>query len=452
MAASSPACHAGPPAAAPLPFASRRALMPMWGQAVLPSESWPAAWNTIAATPLPERALVYVHIPFCANHCVFCGFYRNGWNAGLAEQYVDRLVADIEAEAARRPAGGSIAAVYLGGGTPTLLPAGQLTRLLQTLRRCLPLAPDCEITVEGRMSHFDAGKVDACLAAGANRFSIGVQTFDSAIRRRLGRKHAGDEAAAYLAWLARHSQAVVVTDLIFGLPGQTEAVWQRDLDTALSLGLSGIDVYAFNLYPHLPVNRMIEKGALPPAPGLAEVAAQYGLAHQAFTAAGWEQLSNSHFGAPGRGERNRYNRAIKSGATCLAFGAGAGGNHAGLSYAVEPDVTGYIGTAGSKPLARLARLGEHHGWVSRLQGDVEAGRLDPAVLPHPEQLAGSLARWQDAGLVTPEPAGTGWQLTPAGRFWGPTLTRAVVDTMIPPSADTMPPHAMMHMMKRKEAA
>lgn len=83
---------------------------------------------------------------------------------------------------------------------------------------------------------------------------------------------------------------------------------------------------------------------------------------------------------------------------------------------------------------------------------MEAGRLDPAVLPHPEQLAGSLARWQDAGIITPEPAGTGWQLTPAGRFWGPTLTRAVVDTMIPPSADTMPPHAMMHMMKRKEAA
>lgn len=417
-----------PSEVAPCAFPARRALMPMWGQNEVPAAERQARWRAMVARPVTSGALAYVHIPFCANHCVFCGFYRNGWKAGLGSRYVDRLIAEIAAEAGERAPGGRIDAVYLGGGTPTILAAEDLARLIGALREQLPLAPDCEITVEGRISHFDRAKVDACLAAGANRFSIGIQTFNSAIRRRLGRKHEGEAAAAYLAELARHSQAVVVADLIFGLPGQDEAIWQRDLDTALSLGLSGLDVYAFNLFPGLPIQRMIDKGAFPAAPGLAAQAWQYALAVRTLVAAGWSQISNSHFAAPEGAERNRYNLAIKAGAECLAFGSGAGGQCGGMSYAVEPELETYLGAdVATKPLARLAALPSEHARVARLQGEIETGVIGLADLP-----ASALAQieaWQSAHLLEIEPIQARARLSTAGRFWGPTLTRVLADAI-----------------------
>ncbi|MCL6262369.1 heme anaerobic degradation radical SAM methyltransferase ChuW/HutW [Craterilacuibacter sp. RT1T] len=412
------------------PFSTRRALMPMWGQNPLAPSQWPERWSQLQAAALPEQALAYVHIPFCANHCVFCGFYRNGWNPESARRYTDRLIAELEADAARRAPGGSIQALYLGGGTPTLLAAEDLARLLDALRATLPLSDDCEITVEGRISHFTPEKVDACLASGANRFSIGVQTFDSAIRRRLGRKHPGDEAADYLAWLAAYSGQVVVADLIFGLPGQSEAIWRRDLEIALGLGLAGLDVYAFNLMPQLPIVRMIEKGAFPPAPGLAEQLQQYRIACQLFADAGWAQLSNSHFGTPDGGERNRYNLAIKSGASCLAFGAGAGGNLAGISYALEPDLARYLETPpAQKPLARMACAATGKHWLPVLQGEIETGRFRLAALPRPELTLPLLQHWAGQGLLLLD--GTYARLTTEGRFWGPTMMRHLADTLQP---------------------
>src|SRR5690606_11158364 len=112
-----------------------------------------------------------------------------------ASTFADLVAAEIEHEAAAPViAGQPVEAVYLGGGTPSALTAEELSRLLRTVRRCLPLAPDCEITVEGRIIHFDPDKVDACLDAGANRFSIGVQSFDTAVRRRQGRRSSNEEA------------------------------------------------------------------------------------------------------------------------------------------------------------------------------------------------------------------------------------------------------------------
>lgn len=172
--------------------------------------------------------------------------------------YTDKIIEEMAAEAEVRTGKGKIRAVYFGGGTPTALLTEDLVRLIRACYQYLPLAEDCEFTIEGRMSHFDLEKAQVCLEAGANRISIGVQTFNTAIRRRLGRKHSGDEAFEYLAKLCE-LDAVIVADLMFGLPNQTDEVWQNDIARATELPLSGLDTYAFNLYPMLPINRMIEK-------------------------------------------------------------------------------------------------------------------------------------------------------------------------------------------------
>ncbi|MDW5418549.1 heme anaerobic degradation radical SAM methyltransferase ChuW/HutW [Iodobacter sp. CM08] len=404
-------------------FSQRRALMPFWGQQPLAAEAWPAAWQDINQTPLKNTALAYIHIPFCANRCVFCGFYKNAWKEEHGKPYVDRLIADLQQSAASRVAGGEISAVYLGGGTPTALSGADLARLLRAVQQYLPLSEDCEITVEGRISHFDRAKAEACLGAGANRFSIGVQTFHSPLRRRLGRQHSGEEAAAYLAELAAGTDAVIVADLMFGLPGQDTQLWAHDLDTALSLGLDGIDVYAFNLFPGLPIQRMLEKGVFPPMSALPEQLGFYQMALSRFAAAGWQQLSNSHFGSALGRERNRYNLAIKSGQSCLAFGSGAGGSHAGYAYSIEPDLERYL-SAPPAAVSRIAQADPTQHWVAALQGSIEVGQINATLLP--AACMPLLHTWQQQGLISPLNADL-WKIDVLARFWGPSMARALVD-------------------------
>ena len=169
-------------------FAARRAVMPFRGGTPVTEDETSAQWDRLlddeGCEGVAAGRAAYLHVPFCVNHCLFCNFYRNAYTADQAARYADMLVAEIEREAAR-PAirARAIEAVYLGGGTPSALSAADLSRILTTVRRRLPLAPDCEITIEGRIIHFDPEKIDACLEAGANRISIGVQSFDTTCAR-----------------------------------------------------------------------------------------------------------------------------------------------------------------------------------------------------------------------------------------------------------------------------
>ncbi|HFC6388140.1 TPA: heme anaerobic degradation radical SAM methyltransferase ChuW/HutW [Neisseria bacilliformis] len=412
--------------AVPDAFPERQALMPIWGGLPVPAAQWQQLWRQQAESVLQEDALAYLHIPFCANHCVFCGFYRNAWKDEQSKTYTDKVIAELAQEAGIRQGGGKIRAVYFGGGTPTALLTGDLVRLIRACYQYLPLADDCEFTLEGRMSHFDPDKAQAAIDAGVTRISIGVQTFDTAIRRRLGRKHSGEEAAAYLERLGRLN-TVLVADLIFGLPGQSGEIWQNDLHIAAALPLAGLDTYAFNCYPFLPINRMIEKGAFPPPAGFDTQSLQYAHAVAYLAEQGWEQISNNHFAYPGRGERNLYNRLVKSNIPCLAFGSGAGGNGGGYNYQVQSDLDSYLATPeGEKNIAYMSRHSDNKYLLGRLQHDIELGYIDSRLFaPHP-RAAALLAQWAGLGLMgTPDSDGL-IRLNTSGRYWSPTLTRRLM--------------------------
>ena len=412
--------------AVPDAFPERQALMPIWGGLPVPAAQWQQLWRQQAESVLQEDALAYLHIPFCANHCVFCGFYRNAWKEEQGGVYVDKVIEELAAEAEQRSGNGKIQAVYFGGGTPTALDTPDLVRLIRACYQYLPLADDCEFTLEGRMSHFDPDKAQAAIDAGVTRISIGVQTFDTAIRRRLGRKHSGEEAAAYLERLGRLN-TVLVADLIFGLPGQSGEIWQNDLHIAAALPLAGLDTYAFNCYPFLPINRMIEKGAFPPPAGFDTQSLQYAHAVAYLAEQGWEQISNNHFAYPGRGERNLYNRLVKSNIPCLAFGSGAGGNGGGYNYQVQSDLDSYLATPeGEKNIAYMSRHSDNKYLLGRLQHDIELGYIDSRLFaPHP-RAAALLAQWAGLGLMgTPDSDGL-IRLNTSGRYWSPTLTRRLM--------------------------
>ena len=403
--------------------------MPVWGGVPMPRPQWQNIWKKKLPHATDVDALAYLHIPFCANHCVFCGFYRNAWKDSQSSVYTDKIIEEMAAEAEVRTGKGKIRAVYFGGGTPTALLTEDLVRLIRACYQYLPLAEDCEFTIEGRMSHFGLEKAQACLEAGANRISIGVQTFNTAIRRRLGRKHSGDEAFEYLAKLCE-LDAVIVADLMFGLPNQTDEVWQNDIARAAELPLSGLDTYAFNLYPMLPINRMIEKGAFPIPPGFDIQADQYAYTVETLLEKGWKQVSNSHFAYPGRGERNRYNTLIKSDISCLAFGSGAGGNFGGFSYQVQGDLESYLATPkGEKNIAFMSGHSPNKALLSKVQHDIETGRLNPLLFDGNKAAQKLIAQWQEMQLFK-EPDSDGIiRLNTSGRYWSPTLIRKLMLTL-----------------------
>ena len=418
-----------PKQSAPKAFPERQALMPVWGGVPMPRPQWQNIWKKKLPHATDVDALAYLHIPFCANHCVFCGFYRNAWKDSQSSVYTDKIIEEMATEAEVRTGEGKIRAVYFGGGTPTALLTEDLVRLIRACYQYLPLAEDCEFTIEGRMSHFDLEKAQACIEAGANRISIGVQTFNTAIRRRLGRKHSGDEAFEYLAKLCE-LDAVIVADLMFGLPNQTDEVWQNDIARATELPLSGLDTYAFNLYPMLPINRMIEKGAFPTPPGFDIQADQYAYTVETLLEKGWEQVSNSHFAYPGRGERNRYNTLIKSDIPCLAFGSGAGGNFGGFSYQVQGDLESYLATPkGEKNIAFMSGHSPNKALLSKVQHDIETGRLNPLLFDGNKAAQKLIAQWQEMQLFKEPDSDSIIRLNTSGRYWSPTLIRKLMLTL-----------------------
>src|SRR6476469_6341028 len=183
-------------------------------------------------TALPPLSL-YVHIPWCVAKCPYCDFNSHAAPEALPEDdYVDALIADLES-ALPSIWGRKVNTVFIGGGTPSLFSAGAIDRLLSAVRARIPLAPDAEVTLEANPGTFEREKFAGYFAAGINRLSLGVQSFDDRFLRALGRVHGADEArrAAESALMICGN---VNLDLMFALPNQTPDDARRDVAAALS--------------------------------------------------------------------------------------------------------------------------------------------------------------------------------------------------------------------------
>ncbi|MXF45346.1 heme anaerobic degradation radical SAM methyltransferase ChuW/HutW [Raoultella sp. Lac2] len=408
------------------PFKDRRATMPWRGVIPIAKELLSQTWQEVISQSVPHRKrLVYLHIPFCATHCTFCGFYQNRFAEDHCARYTDALLREIamEADSALHQSA-PIHAVYFGGGTPSALSARDLARIVTALREQLPLAPDCEITIEGRVLNFDANRIDACLDAGANRFSIGIQSFNSKIRKKMARTSDGPTAVDFMQRLLKRDRAAVVCDLLFGLPGQNAALWGEDLAIASDIGLDGVDLYALNVIPHTPLGKAVENGrTVVPSP--TERRDLYLQGCDFMDDAGWRCISNSHWARTTR-ERNLYNLLIKQGADCLAFGSGAGGSANGYSWMVERNLAAWHESiaAGEKPLMMMRTAERSYQWRHTLQAGIETARIPLAELtPHAEKLAPLLSQWHRAGLT--RDASTCLRLTNEGRFWASNILQSL---------------------------
>src|SRR6476646_3004622 len=196
---------------------------------------------------LPPLSL-YVVSPWCMRKCPYCDFNSHAAPDALPEDaYVDALIADLES-ALPSIWGRKAGTVFLGGGTPSLFSAPAIERLLSAVRARLPLLPDAEVTLEANPGTFERAKFAGFFAAGVNRLSLGVQSFDDRHLRALGRIH-GAEEARRAAESALMIFGNVNLDLMFALPGQTVDDARRDVAIALSLAPPHLSFYHLTLEP-----------------------------------------------------------------------------------------------------------------------------------------------------------------------------------------------------------
>lgn len=200
-------------------------------------------------TALPPLSL-YIHVPWCVRKCPYCDFNSHKAGNNLPEvAYVDALLADLEQEL---PLvwGRTIQSIFIGGGTPSLFSAEAYDRLFSGLRALLPIKADAEITMEANPGTFEAARFRDYRQLGINRLSIGIQSFDNNALQRLGRIHDGIEAqkAVDIAYQAGFDN--VNLDLMFGLPGQTEAEAIADVTTAIALVPQHISYYQLTIEPN----------------------------------------------------------------------------------------------------------------------------------------------------------------------------------------------------------
>jgi oxygen-independent coproporphyrinogen-3 oxidase len=260
---------------------------------------------------------LYVHIPFCSSRCSYCDFATGLYQSELAERYVYGLVEEIKTS---QHAGENVDTIYFGGGTPSLLAPAQLERILAALYDNFKIAADCEITLEINPGSATPEKLRAFRSLGVNRASFGAQTFDDAELAKLGRSHNSADALRTFADLRDTGFTNVSFDLIAGLPGQTLARWQRNIQQALALAPEHLSFYLLEVHSGTPLAEHIRRGIQPqPDEDLAGV--MYECMLEYALAAGYEHYEISNLCRPGF--QSRHNVKYWTAAPYYGFGCSA---------------------------------------------------------------------------------------------------------------------------------
>jgi oxygen-independent coproporphyrinogen-3 oxidase len=300
---------------------------------------------------------VYVHIPFCATRCDYCDFATWTDRGHLVADYVEACVTDLE----RRAAAGLPAAtsVFFGGGTPSLIPAAGLVRILAAIER----TADAEVTVECNPDAAGPEQLAAYAAGGVTRVSIGVQSMVPHVLAALGRTH--DPANVERAVAAARAAGIrsLNLDLIYGTPGESVDDWRRSLEGALALAPEHVSAYALTVEPATPLGRGVAAGTRR-APDDDDQAEKYTIADDTLRAAGLEWYEISNWARPGA--ECRHNLLYWEQGDYLAVGAAAHGHTGGRRWwnvrtperYIEAVRAGRAPEAGAEELDAAARAEE----------------------------------------------------------------------------------------------
>jgi oxygen-independent coproporphyrinogen-3 oxidase len=292
---------------------------------------------------------LYLHIPFCHTKCHYCDFNSYAGLLNWREPYVRGLVREIEwagdlaqrSGYAGRPTDQPwpCRTIFFGGGTPSLLSAEQIARILETARRVFAVLPDAEITLEANPGTLELEHLAGLRAAGVNRLSMGAQSFDAGLLRWMGRIHSPEEIESAF-WMARQAGFDNINlDFIFGLPDQRMEQWETTLERALALGPEHLSLYSLIVEEGTPLFDWVEAGRVQVADEDL-TAEMYLLAQRRLAEAGYVQYEISNWAKPGKA--CEHNLTYWRNLPYLGVGAGAHSCFGGRRFSTALKVRDYL--------------------------------------------------------------------------------------------------------------
>ncbi len=348
---------------------------------------------------------LYVHVPFCAAKCHYCAFYSEAGSAAKMGEYVDAVLSELATWAERL----TPRTIFFGGGTPSLLPAPLMRRLLSSIHALIHSSAAPEFTIECNPSTVSTEKANLFREFGVNRISMGVQALDDELLDRLGRVHSVKAALESYRKLRAAGFDNINLDLIFGLPGQTLEHWRHTLERVIELQPEHISTYCLILEEDTEFWRMYvsDVGAqhAVPLPDDDAQLAMYEIAIETLAAAGYRQYEISNFAKPGR--ECRHNIAYWEGKDYLGLGPSACSTIGDHRWQNVPDTDRFVAAIvnhqspiiNEEHLTPETRAAERAAFGMRMNAGVPAelvrGRWDKQIA---ELLSAELVQWRDGRL------------------------------------------------------
>ena len=369
---------------------------------------------------------LYIHIPFCKAKCAYCDFYSLAHSEEKMDAYMAALLRHLE-EVAPRAAGMQVDTVYFGGGTPSYLGAARLCRILQTVLRRYDVARDAEITLEANPdSAGDWKELRRLRRAGFNRLSLGVQSTDDALLRRIGRVHTYEQVQQAVKAARKAKFTNLSLDLIYGLPGQTVEDWQRTLADAVALGPEHLSCYGLKLEEGTPLWQQRQTLTLPDDDAQADM---YLYTVAALGEMGYEQYEISNFAKSGK--ESRHNLKYWRMEEYAGFGPGAHSDFGGVRYGYVRDIDSYIAgrlvLSESETDSTLARDYEYVMLSLRTAAGIDRQTFEKRYRQRFQPMETLFEQYEKAGLALPTEGG--WRLTPKGFLVSNSIIAALQEAL-----------------------
>ncbi len=309
----------------------------------------------------PRSLLLYLHIPFCHRVCPYCSFYKHTPGDTPLGSFVDALAAEAKSRITAAPR-----TIYLGGGTPSMLSPGHLTRLFTALHDAIDFSKLDEVTLEANPATFDPAKARLFRDLGVTRVSLGIQSFTPHVLEILGREHSVVQASEAVAILREAGIPSINIDLMFSIPGQSKDNWQQTLEHAVSLNPHHISAYNLTYEEDTAFFESLRRGEM--RENEDHDAEFFHLADGLLSATGFDHYETSNYARPGH--HSTHNQGYWRGEDYLGLGPSAVSTLDGVRWKNVPDTARYV--------SQVQSIG--NAFVESETLDAEARRLERIAL------------------------------------------------------------------------